>query len=817
MFLRAPGALILFGAVLSGCSSPAVTTIGEAQAATPSFSVAPGTYVTSQSVAISDATPGAAIYYTTNGAVPTTTSALYDGPITVASTETLQAIASASGFSQSAVAAARYTITQSIAPQAATPSFNVAPGTYVTSQSVAISDATPGAAIHYTTNGAVPTTTSALYSGPITVASTETLQAIASASGFTQSAVAAARYTITPPAATPSFSVAPGAYVGSQTVAISDATPGAVIYYTTNGAVPTSASALYNGPITILSSVTLQAIAIASGYSRSPVAAAQYSITPLAAAPSFSLASGSYLGSQIVAISDATPGAAIYYTTDGSAPTTASALYNGAVTVSSSEALKAIAIASGYSQSLVATARYSIIVPSIYEENLNPGTKDWKIAHFAKGQIEGFPSSPSVPQGGTIDFMVNTASPQFILQVFRLGWYGGLGGRAMTSPQTLPGTPQPSPLFDPNTGLIECPWTSSYSLQIPTSWMSGIYLAKLTTSDTGVEAYIVFVVTNPESSSKLLYDVPLFTYQAYNQWGGKSLYNGSDGQRGYKVSLRRPYDNGYGAGLLFEFDIDDIRFLEKHGYDVSYETDLDLHLSAIDLTRHMAWVVMAHPEYWSRPMRDAVTSARDAGIHLGFFSANEMTWQVRVETSPFTGVPNSTIVCYKSALLDPDAQDPSTENLTTTEWRKPPVNEPEELVTGASYDEGLVSGTADLVVADGSSWVFAGTGLSTGAHIANLIADETNEVHGWGPPNTITVAHSPVILQAGPATPQRFSDMTWYQANSGAIVFEASTLHLGWGLEPFTASHNLADPNANAAVQQIVGNVLARFGAQPVN
>lgn len=151
------------------------------------------------------------------------------------------------------------------------------------------------------------------------------------------------------------------------------------------------------------------------------------------------------------------------------------------------------------------------------------------------------------------------------------------------------------------------------------------------------------------------------------------------------------------------------------------------------------------------------------------------------------------------------------------------MNWPEELVTGSSYDEGLVSGAADLVVADGASWVFAGTGLSTGDHVSNLVAQETNMVHGWGPPNTVIVAHSPVTLGAGDiASPgatdtAQFSDMTWYQADSGAIVFEASTLHLGWGLEPYLKKHSLGDPKASVAVQQIVSNVLARFGAQSAN
>jgi len=163
-------------------------------AATPTFSPAAGTYFTAQSVTINDATAGAFIFYTTNGTTPTTSSTVYSGPITVSATETLEAIAVASGYSTSTVASATYTINL---PQAATPTFSPAAGTYSTAQTVTISDATAGAVIYYTTNGTTPTASSSVYSGPITVSSSETLDAIATATGYTPSAVATAAYTIT--------------------------------------------------------------------------------------------------------------------------------------------------------------------------------------------------------------------------------------------------------------------------------------------------------------------------------------------------------------------------------------------------------------------------------------------------------------------------------------------------------------------------------------------------------------------------------------------------------------------------------------------
>ena len=168
---------------------------GSASASTPTFSPGAGTYATSQSVTISDSTPGATIYYTTNGTTPTTSSSVYSGPIAVSSTETIESIAAASGYSSSSVASATYTINTT----PATPTFSLAPGTYTSTQTVSISDGTPGATIYYTTNGTTPTTSSTEYTGAITVSSTETVEAVATVGDPTMSAVASATYVIEPP------------------------------------------------------------------------------------------------------------------------------------------------------------------------------------------------------------------------------------------------------------------------------------------------------------------------------------------------------------------------------------------------------------------------------------------------------------------------------------------------------------------------------------------------------------------------------------------------------------------------------------------
>jgi hypothetical protein len=240
-------------------------------------------------VTISTTTPSATIYYTTNGTTPTTASAVFSAssPIAVNASETLQAIATASGYSTSAVGSAAYTITL----PAATPTFNPAGGSYSSAQSVTISTTTPSATIYYTTNGTTPTTGSAVFSAssPIPVSASETLKAIATATGYSTSAVGSATYTITLPAATPTFNAPGGSYSSAQSVTISTTTPSATIYYTTNGTTPTTASAVFSAssPIAVNASETLQAIATASGYSTSAVGSATYTINspPVGGAP----------------------------------------------------------------------------------------------------------------------------------------------------------------------------------------------------------------------------------------------------------------------------------------------------------------------------------------------------------------------------------------------------------------------------------------------------------------------------------------------------------------------------------------------------
>ena len=234
-----------------------------------------------------------------DGTTPSTSSTRYTTAIAVNATTIVQAIAVASGYSQSGVAVGSFTIT----PPAASPTFSPASGTYTTPQSVTLSDATSGATIYYTLDGSTPSSSSAVYVGAISVTATTTIKAIGMASGYSQSGVATGTFTITPPAATPTFSPAPGTFTTTQSVTLSDATTGASIYYTTDGSTPTASSLHYTSAIAVSTTTTIKAMATASGYSQSSVASGGFTITPPAATPTFSPAPGTFTAPQSVNLS----------------------------------------------------------------------------------------------------------------------------------------------------------------------------------------------------------------------------------------------------------------------------------------------------------------------------------------------------------------------------------------------------------------------------------------------------------------------------------------------------------------------------------
>jgi hypothetical protein len=238
----------------------------------PTFSLPSAFYNNDQTLTLTDP---ATIYYTTDGTSPLSSSKIYSGPITLSSTQTVSAVANATGLNPSK------SVSEKIYFQVALPQFAPAPGRYIGAQSVSITDPTIGSTIYYTTDGSVPTTASNKYTGPVTVtvtvtvSGTEELRAIAVRTGYQNSYTDLARYTIVVP--TPVISPPAGKYSSPVTVTITDAAA-ATIYYTVNGATPTTSSTVYSGPFTLSNSATVKAIAVSTGEVNSAGVEAAYTL-----------------------------------------------------------------------------------------------------------------------------------------------------------------------------------------------------------------------------------------------------------------------------------------------------------------------------------------------------------------------------------------------------------------------------------------------------------------------------------------------------------------------------------------------------------
>ncbi|MDB5853670.1 MAG: hypothetical protein JWR22_1711 [Herminiimonas sp.] len=447
-------------------------------------------------------------------------------------------------------------------------------------------------------------------------------------------------------------------------------------------------------------------------------------------------------------------------------------------------------------------------------------TDQWQIPYSLTAfqhEIEGYASATSVNRGGAIQLFVNTVDPQYTINIYRIGWYGGAGARLVAGPIQRIGERQPTPVSDPDTRMVECNWTDPYVLSVPLNqvdpidWASGVYLAKLTGSS-GKQSYIVFVVRDDARHSDILFQTAVTTYGAYNSWGGYSLYGfNSVGPQASKVSLNRPYSDD-GSGLFLRWEINMLRFIEREGYDTSYSTDIDTHDAPAQLLNHRAFLSVGHDEYWTKSMRDGVEAARDKGVNLAFFGANAAYWQIRLETSPLTKDPDRTIVGYKQNVqLDPLYKTNPT--LATYRWREPvtpPINRPEATLIGVMFDVDSDQVDSDMIISNCLDWVCAETKLSPGSTLKGMLGYEVDILDKSSPAGIVELARSAYrqCLDATCATSEiRHSSMTYYTAPSGAGVFATGSMNWNFGVD----NYGWNPERLNPAVQQITRNILTRF------
>ncbi len=328
-------------------------------------------------------------------------------------------------------------------------------------------------------------------------------------------------------------------------------------------------------------------------------------------------------------------------------------------------------------------------------------------------------------------------------------------------------------------------------MQTDASWPPGQYVLKLVTDDGAGASMVPIVVRDDQSHADLVFMSAVTTWQAYNAWGGADLKRGATGRGPSRLA---------GAPLRRESDHRD----RVPGVDVTYWTDIDLHLHPELLTNHHALLSMAHDEYWSTAMRAGAEAARDAGVNIAFFGANAVYRRIRLEDSPVG--PARHLVNYRSAAADPMTGVNDSE--VTTSWREPPDPKPESSLVGDYYECNPVS--ADMVIVNPANWVFEGTGVTDGTRFPDVVGNEYDRVTPEAPtPDNIEVlAHSPLECRGVGS----FADMTYYTAPSGAGVFATGTL---WWLRHLTQPCPDATVSADCQMRRVTENVLRAFAEGP--
>jgi Domain of unknown function (DUF4082)/Bacterial Ig-like domain/Bacterial Ig domain/Secretion system C-terminal sorting domain len=496
---------------------------------------------------------------------------------------------------------------------------------------------------------------------------------------------------------------------------------------------------------------------------------------------------------------------------------------------------------------LVIAFNFSFAQNAIVTENSNAGVaaSQWDIPSngdgtFGDKSIQGFATTISVNKGSAVSFKITVTTgtnKQFGIKIYRIGYYQGNGARLMADLGTaFTGISQAACSFDNTTGLTDCGnWTTATSWTVPSTAVSGVYVAKLTRSAAGGggSSHIVFIVRDDASTSALYFKTSDATWQAYNSYGGYSLYVGAGMpfNHGDKVSYNRPFltrDGGGGGGSsedwLMNAEYPMIRFLERNGYDISYTTDVDIASSTTNLIlNHKVFLSVGHDEYWSKPERDGVEAARAAGKHLAFFSGNEIYWKTRWENSvDGSNTPFRTMVCYKEGTLATLGEnacggkcDPTTE--WTGLWRDgcsfPSGNgcKPENALSGEISWDGN-QGT--ILVPDTYKKLRFWRNTSVANLATGATATLTNGTLGYEwdweqyqnsyPPGRITMSNT--------ASDGHVHKLSLYKSSFGGLVFGAGTVQWAWGLD---ATHDRGSDPANTAMQQATVNLFADMSVQP--
>ncbi len=483
-----------------------------------------------------------------------------------------------------------------------------------------------------------------------------------------------------------------------------------------------------------------------------------------------------------------------------------------------------------YSQNAIAT------------ENALPGnpSSEWDITLAGDLTIQGFATAISVNKGSPVSFKITTAAGiGFGIKIYRLGYYNGNGARMVADlGNGFTGISQAPCVTNTTTGLVDCGnWTAQATWNVPSTAVSGVYIAKVKRNDTGGASHIIFIVRDDAANSPVLFKTSDATWQAYNDYGGNNFYGGTVAayQQGHatKVSYNRPFYNRKGVypnsaitGLtgLFNAEYAMIRWLERNGYDMSYTTCVDMARdpSLITPSNHKILLSVGHDEYWSAEERRKYESAANAGVSLAFFSGNEVYWKTRWENSiDGTATPYRTLVCYKEGDGERGCGfkcDPLPGVWTGT-WRQGcdfPGNDgckPENALTGHISWSGTWAGiTVPSEYRKFRLWKNTGV-ASLAAGQSVTFPDETLG-HEWDPESSAYASFYPKrrITLSNTLVAGQVHKLSLYKNASGALIFGAGTVQWSWGLD---SKHDRGNRPPSRDMQQATVNLFGDMGVLP--
>ncbi|WP_218825141.1 N,N-dimethylformamidase beta subunit family domain-containing protein [Streptosporangium subroseum] len=427
-------------------------------------------------------------------------------------------------------------------------------------------------------------------------------------------------------------------------------------------------------------------------------------------------------------------------------------------------------------------------------ENARKGNPRWRTRRpGAEHEIEGFADRVSVLPGESFRLYVSTTAARYTVRAFRVGWYGGAGARKVWESEPLPGRRQAPPETIAATRTVTAAHWKPGPAVDTSGWPEGSYLLRLD-ADTGAGRYVPVTVRSASTRGRLVVVNAVTTWQAYNDWGGRSLYRGPGGfeDRSRAVSFDRPYDTS-GARLFLDMERDAIEVAERSGVPLAYLTNRELDDDPHILDGATGLISLGHDEYWSAHMRRTVEAARDRGTNLAFLGANAVYWRIRFARTPLGA--GRLVVCGKD-----DAEDPGTRL-----WRE---DEPESSLTGPMYD--CFPAEAAYVVYDPGHWIFKGTGVRRGTAFPGMAGVETDKVFS-GVPRPMEILSISPLNCGGRST---IAHSAYYTVPSGAAVFSSGTMRWVCALRGARCGHGVTG-HAAAFVRRATTNILRTFATGP--